>query len=278
MKCKLDRATVHYTTRGKGQPIIMLHGGGLDRRSMIRCMEPVLRKRKGWKRIYLDLPGMGKTPAEKWISNSDQMLEIISDFIEEVISDQRFVLVGDSYGGYLARGIIYHESERVDGLLLTCPMIVADPEKRTLPQLATLVKEAYPTTNDYREETDFFESFAVVQTPGTWKRTLEEVFSGFKVRDVAFWKRLQTHGYPFTFDVDALREPFKKPTLIIVGRQDSMVGYRDPLSILENYSRATFAILDRAGHNLKIEQEHLFNALVEEWLERVAESTRASQI
>ena len=263
--------------RGKGKPIIVIHGGGLDSRSMIGSLEPILRRRKGWKRIYIDLPGMGKTPAKKWISNSDQMLKVVLDFIEAVIPDQTFVLVGDSYGAYLARGVIHHETKQADGLLLTCPMIVADPQKRILPQLVTLAKEASLVTNGYREETDFFESFAVVQTPRTWKRTLEEVFSGFKLRDKEFWERLKIYGYSFTFDVDTLPEPFKKPTLIVVGRQDSMVGYSDALGVLENYSRATFAILDRAGHNLKIEQEHLFNALVQEWLDRVGEFSGAIQ-
>jgi hypothetical protein len=31
-------------------------------------------------------------------------------------------------------------------------------------------------------------------------------------------------------------------------------------------------VLDRAGHNLQIEQEALFNALVNEWLDRVGEN------
>jgi pimeloyl-ACP methyl ester carboxylesterase len=86
-----------------------------------------------------------------------------------------------------------------------------------------------------------------------------------------FLTRLQSHGYPLSFDVDAA-PPFEKPTLILVGRQDGMVGYRDAWEILENYPRSTFAVLDRAGHNLQIEQETLFNALVNEWLDRVEEN------
>jgi len=59
---------------------------------------------------------------------------------------------------------------------------------------------------------------------------------------------------------------------MLLGRQDSGVGYKDAWSILDNYPRATFAVLDRAGHNLQIEQEELFNSLVSEWLVRVNES------
>lgn len=254
----------------------MLHGGAPDRRSMIGCMEPILRRRKGWQRVYLDLPGMGKTPAEEWISNSDQMLDIVLDFIEAIIPNQKFVLAGASYGGYLARGIIYRMPQQVDGLLLICPVIVPDAERRVLPKHVTLVEAGTLPSTAYPEETKMFKSFAVVQTPKIWKRTLKEILSGVKIADTKFLSKLQARGYPFTFDADALSIVFEKPTLILVGQQDSMVGHRDAWTILEKYPRATFAVLDRAGHNLQIEQTHLFNALVKEWLDRVEESENSN--
>jgi len=273
VQSKLDKCVVHYETRGQGKPFIMLHGAGPDRRSMIGCMEPILIKRKGWQRIYPDLPGMGRTPAEEWIMNSDQILEVVIDFINSVIPDRHFLLAGDSYGGYLARGIIYRMASRVDGLLLLCPVIIANHAKRILPKHATLMKRGSLPSDQYPEETKMFESFAVVQTPEIFERTRTEVLSGFKIADTKFLDRIQTHGYPFTFDVDAPTVKFPKPTLILVGRQDSMVGYHDSLKILENYPRATLAVLDRAGHNLQIEQECIFSSLLNEWLDRVDESS-----
>ena len=65
-----------------------------------------------------------------------------------------------------------------------------------------------------------------------------------------------------------------QPALILAGRQDATVGYLDALKLTENYPRGTFAILDRAGHGLEVEQETLFNSLVEEWLDRVAEGQK----
>jgi hypothetical protein len=41
--------------------------------------------------------------------------------------------------------------------------------------------------------------------------------------------------------------------------------------LLDNYPRASFAVLDRAGHALAVEQKPLFRALVNEWLDRVEE-------
>jgi pimeloyl-ACP methyl ester carboxylesterase len=62
--------------------------------------------------------------------------------------------------------------------------------------------------------------------------------------------------------------------VVIAGRQDHVTGYRDAWRILENYPRGTFTVLDRAGHNVHIEQNQLFQALVGEWLDRVRESMK----
>ncbi|MCJ7634287.1 alpha/beta hydrolase [Candidatus Bathyarchaeota archaeon] len=277
MKCKLDGCTVHYEIRGEGRPFIMLHGGGPDRRSMIGCLEPILKKRKGWQRIYPDLPGMGRTPAEEWITNSDQMLEIVLDFINEVIPNQHFILAGDSYGGYLALGVICRMPKKVDGLLLICPVVTASHAERTLPKHVTLVKSDSLPSDLYPQETQMFKSFAVVQTQKIFERTRKEILSGLKIADMKFLDRIESHGYPFTFNVDAPSIILEKPALILVGRQDSMVGYHDSWKILENYPRATLAVLDRAGHGLQIEQERLFNTLVDEWLNRVEETSACTR-
>jgi pimeloyl-ACP methyl ester carboxylesterase len=54
-----------------------------------------------------------------------------------------------------------------------------------------------------------------------------------------------------------------------VGRQDTEVGYKDQFKLLEDYPRASYVVLDKAGHNLQIEQYELFSYLVGEWIERV---------
>lgn len=272
MECQLENIRVHYKMYGEGHPLIALHGAAPDHRSMSGCLEPIFEHRSGWQRFYPDLPGMGRTPAEEWITNSDQMLDIVLDFIDQVIPDQRFVLAGDSYGGYLARGIIYRRPMAVDGLLLICPAIIADHAKRSVPPHVTLVKDPVLLSSLEPSEREEFESFAVVQSQRIWERTRDEVIAGVSIADEDFLTKLQTEGYPLSFEVDAASAPFEKPALILVGRQDAMVGYRDAWGILENYPRSTFAVLDQAGHNLQIEQEALFNALVNEWLDRVEES------
>jgi pimeloyl-ACP methyl ester carboxylesterase len=77
--------------------------------------------------------------------------------------------------------------------------------------------------------------------------------------------------------VDAISQPCHAPTLIVTGRQDSIVGYRDAWAILDNYPRGTFAVLDRAGHGLYTEQEKLCHALFDEWIDRAEEFAEAAE-
>jgi pimeloyl-ACP methyl ester carboxylesterase len=271
MECQIKDINVYYEIRGEGHPLVSLHGFYPDHRLMTGCLEPIFEHRGGWQRIYFDLPGMGKTPGKEWITSSDQMLDIVLDFIDYAIPGQRFVLAGESYGGYLARGIIYRRPELVDGLLFICPLIVPEPDKRSLPPRVVLVKDEELLAGLKPDDREEFESFVVVQTRDVWERTRDEVLSGVNSADEAFLTELQTHGYPLSFDVDAA-PPFEKPTLFLLGRQDTSVGYRDAWEIFENYPRGTFVVLDRVGHNMQIEQANLFDALVNEWLDRVEES------
>src|SRR5512141_2963918 len=125
MECQIQDVAIHYELFGEGLPILMLHGWSLSHRHMLTTMEPLFAGRKGWARIYPDLPGHGRTPGNAWITDQDKMLEIVLAFIDEIITGQRFVVAGASAGAYLARGVAYRKSSFVDGLLLTVPLIVA---------------------------------------------------------------------------------------------------------------------------------------------------------
>ena len=273
MNCELTDITVYYQEFGEGRPIIMLNGWGLDHRSMLNDMEPLFEHRDGWKRIYLDLPGHGKTSGKEWITNQDKMLEVLLNFIAKVIPGQRFTVAGASAGAYLARGIVYHKSNLLDGLLLVVPMIVAEDAKRRVPSRITLVEDPALMAELGPDEAEVLNQLAVVQSRkwiDTWRAIAP---AADEIGDPEFRAKIgeNPENFAFTFDVDALTEPCTAPTLIVTGRQDSSVGYRDAWEILENYPRATFVVLDRAGHGLYIEQEELYHALLNEWLDRVKE-------
>jgi pimeloyl-ACP methyl ester carboxylesterase len=275
VECKLDNITVQYQTFGEGRPIIILHGWSLDHHHVVSAVEPLFERRGGWKRIYPDLPGHGRTPGADWITNQDQMLGVLLEFIDHVVHGERFAIGGFSAGAYLARGVVYRRAKSVEGLLLVVPLIVADDAKRIVPPHVTLVEDPALVSELEPGEAETF-GMAVVQSQKVldWLRSDPALMGG--TGDQAFREkiRLKPERYACSFDVDALTEPFDGPTLIVTGRQDASVGYRDAWEILENYPRGTFVALDRAGHLLQVEQQGLFRALLSEWLDRVEEYTR----
>jgi len=235
-------------------------------------MEPILKKRKDWKRIYPDFPGHGRTPGSESIKGSDDVLQVLLDFIDEIIPDTQFVLVGLSFGGYIAQGIVHYIPDRVAGLLLIVPRVISNPGQRNLPKKSVLARESDFLSKLDAQERAGFEEVAVLQTQSHWNRYLMEIIPGVRVADTIFLQRLQPTIDAFSFDVDEASKKFEKPTLILAGRQDHVVGYQDAWKVLERYPHATFAVFDRAGHALQIEQETLFNSLVNEWLDRVEET------
>ncbi len=273
MICKVRGVAIHYKVVGDGRPVVSLHGSTLDHRSMVGCLEPIFKHRKGWQRIYLDLPGHGKTPGKDWIKSSNDILDLLFEFIDKIIPDKQFLVAGLSYGGYLAQGLVIKKPAMVNGLLLIVPRIIGNPQERTLPTKTVIAKDEDFLAGLPPVDREGFEEVAVIQTSKHWQRYSKDITPAVKIADTAFLERLDPRKDKFSFAIDSPSFIFDKPTLILVGRQDHWVGYRDAWKILENYPRATFAILDRAGHALQMEQPTLFDTLVCEWLDRVEEFT-----
>ncbi len=269
MECDLENIKIYYEIYGEGYPILMIHGWSVDHRILKGCMEPLFETRPNYKRIYFDLPGMGKTKGEQWIKGTDNFFKVTSDFIEKIIPEQNFIIVSESYGSYLARGLIQKKIDFIDGVLFICPLIFPDRNKRNLPIHTVIVEDPEFISNLKPKEAEVFKNVAVVQSQRIWERGRDEGLSGVNIADIEFLNRIQEKRYAFSFDVDKMYNLFDKPTLFFLGRQDSNVGYQDAWKIIEKYPRASFVVLDKAGHLAQIEQESLFNILVNEWLDRV---------
>src|SRR5688572_15497191 len=111
---------VHFAEHGAGTPVLALHGVGVDHREMAASLEPAFAGRAGYRRIYPDLPGMGRTPAPETVASSDDVVEVLLGFVDAVVEDQAFLVAGHSYGGYLARAIANRRPGQVAGLALLC--------------------------------------------------------------------------------------------------------------------------------------------------------------
>ncbi|MBX8978143.1 alpha/beta hydrolase, partial [Enterococcus gallinarum] len=93
--------TIHYKEFGSGKLIYFIHGNSLNLESMIEFYEPFFETNQSFRRIYLDIPGMGDSYLKPSINNSDDILEETYSFILDHSNNKNFSLCGHSYGGYL---------------------------------------------------------------------------------------------------------------------------------------------------------------------------------
>ncbi|MGD0166992.1 MAG: alpha/beta hydrolase [Gaiellaceae bacterium] len=264
MECKVRDIAFAYEDIGSGRPLLILHGWPLDHRHVAADMEPLFVERSGWRRIYPDLPGFGNTSAPEWLASHDEMLDVVEEFLDAVAPGERFALAGTSFGGYLARGLVQRRGEEMDGLLLSVPYFAPNERQGTLPERRVLREDAdflaalEPGEEGIREIT-------VMQTVEVLEDQRRSITAAIPLHDEIFGARMDGH---FSFPLELTR-PFPAPTLIVTGRFDQVCGYEDAYRVLGGFPRATYAVLDCAGHALPMERKGPFRALVDDWLERV---------
>ncbi|MCL2703052.1 MAG: alpha/beta hydrolase [Defluviitaleaceae bacterium] len=271
MICLIRDIPVHYVEYGEGRPVICVHGWPVDHRLMSGCLEPVFNQMKGYRRIYLDLPGMGQTPAAPWIHNSDNMLEVLIEFINTVIGGGSFLLAGESYGGRLALGLIHKMGSRIDGVLFICAATDSDaiidhpdnlPKKRVLWQ-----SERMASLKGHQSYNGFMD-MAVISSPEIFDKFVNDIQPGLDAADWEFVSNRCSGDYGPELEEAVRSVTFDKPSCILTGRQDHVVGYKKAYELFERFPRAAYAVLDCAGHNLQIESEPLFQQFVRDWIWR----------
>ena len=270
--CRLSRPTdLHHVERGTGVALINLHGWPAEHGQMMAMMEPLFPRRVGWRRIYLDLPGMGLSTGPKWLVNHDQMLDVVSDFLEAVAPDQRVVVAGHSYGAKLARGLMRRHGDRIAAAFLLSPGAPAGVPVAAAP--FPVVAEDPQFDAELTEAERRIVGLIHVRSLSVLETIRAQALPGLEAADHAFLARIAA-GPDFSFFTEPAR-PFPGPVLILSGRQEP-TGYAHLVDLLGECPRGTCAILDRTGHLLFAEQPALLTALATEWLDRVEEYLQIS--
>lgn len=259
---------MQYESFGEGVPIFFIHGWGVDRHLWLNRIESIPGAWKGrHKRVYFDLPGMGNSLGSKSIRCSDDMLKNIEEFIAFINKDSDYILAGESYGGYLARGLLSRQKRKITGLFLLCPLIYPGwRQGRVAPKVVLERDDRFlETLSD--DERNGFDYLSIVQTKPVWEMYKTDIRLGIMKGNEGFLEE-QLRG-DFSPAIDIASIAYDGPTLVLLGRQDTEVGFEDQYEVYKSYKRATIQILDKAGHNLQIERNALFNASFLDWIERI---------
>jgi pimeloyl-ACP methyl ester carboxylesterase len=277
---------------GEGRPLILLPWFGLDHAVMAAACEPALAGTP-WRRIYLDLPGTGKSaPVEP---RTDAVADAVAETIDALAGRARVPLVGCSYGGYLAAELARRDPGRIAAILLVCSGVRIKPGERDLSGVLPAVPEPGWLDDVPEHLREYFERAIGFQT----RAAADRVTAGFLANgptDGQYLRALQSTGYQLSSERSL--SALKVATTVIAGRRDAIVGYRDQFDLATEISTAgvsaagigapeistpeistgagradgmaaaDYVCLGDAGHFLPFEQPGRFKTLILDWLAR----------
>ncbi|AFY60047.1 alpha/beta fold hydrolase [Synechococcus sp. PCC 6312] len=258
--------TRYWQTGDSGSTVILLHGGG----GYIELWKHNIFELATHHRVYaFDMVGAGRSDKIDANYTFDFMAHFTRDFLK-ALNIPKASLIGTSAGGGVALTFALNFPELVDRLILvgsaglgkdinfllritTLPglgKLFSAPSKSGV---AMLCKQAVYDSNLITDE--IVEEFYQMATlPGAAEATLNLGRSNFSIWGQFYQpilKRLQT---------------VTAPTLIIWGRQDTMVPVSHGQKAAKLIPNARLEIFDECGHWSPIEHPQKFNQLVLEFL------------
>lgn len=247
---------------GEGRPLVVLPSFRFDHHAMAATVEPVFARTSGWARLYVDLPGTGESaPVEP---RSDAVLDAVVETIGSTLGDQRFVVAGWSYGGYLAAGLARRLPRQIAGLMMICTGFKIGKEDRDLTGVLRSTPEPEWLVHAPTNLHDHFAQAIGRQTAAVARRVAEVLALNGPAAD-DYLDTLQADGYPLTDE----HKPTscEGPVSFVAGRRDRLAGYAGPFGALEHFSAGDYLAIGNAGHYLPLEQPELFKAAMLTWLE-----------
>lgn len=253
---------------GEGLPLVALHGFGVDHRIMLP-LEDIIGG-SGWQRIYIDLPwAEGNT--DMHASSANQVAQGALDDILEYLGNQPFAVIGNSYGGMIARYIAHERRDQVLGLATLEGVFEPVPQARTLP-LRQVVRNDPSVLAMAGQVRDDYEEMTVVQSEATVNAFVRYALPGLRGANQTVLERVAA-DYALSVEPEVAHPaPFEAPSLHLFGRQDHVTGYEDGWKLRDHYVRGTYAVLDSPGHNAHLERPDLTAALLKDWLLRSSTS------
>lgn len=250
--------TVGYDDRGKGEPLLLLHGFPHDR----SLWAPQLANDAlGVRRIAVDLPGFGESgPAVE--PTLDRWADWIADLLDDLALD-RVVLGGLSMGGYLAFAIWRRHPERVRALVLADTRAGPDSEEGRAKrrEMQALVRAEGPSAVAERMLTGMVGRTTRAERPSV-VATLDSMMRRAPVPAVI--DALQ--ALMDRDDSTPTLRTITVPTLVVCGEEDVLTPPAESRAIHAAIAGSELALLPRAGHASNLEDPAGFDGLLSRFL------------
>lgn len=230
-----------YTIKGKGEPIILIHGGGTDSRMWSSIAKGLSQN---FKVITYDLRGHGESPVPIEPTNHVEDLYTLL----ETFDLSKTTLIGHSLGGQIATDFSILHPKTVKKLIVLAPGMTGYEYDIAYQQMGQKMWKAVPDVDEMLE--------IMLNTPEAYamKQSMESPFAKDieKIHRDNIIKSLQWKNFEQSWSIAKTSErinELESSTLFIVGSQDK----KDIFEIKQIYKAARqveYIEIDGADHGL----------------------------
>jgi 3-oxoadipate enol-lactonase len=254
---------IAFTESGKGVPVVLLHGYPFDKSMWRDQLEAIAAA--GFRAIAPDLRGLGETKSSSEVATMDKMARDVAALLDH-LRVEKAVICGLSMGGYVAFEFMHLFPARVRGLVLAGTRAPADNEQEKAGReqqvqtmlragmvpisIATLPKLLAPRT--------------LAEKPDVVKR-VRAMITRADPKGATAAQRGMAARRDYTEDLAKI----DVPTLVIVGREDSIRPVADAEFMDRGISDSRLEIIEDAAHMTNMEQPEGFNRALLGFLNRL---------
>jgi len=266
----VNGTTLWYEVLGEGPTCLVMHGGlGLDH----ALCRPVVERLAGRLRlVWYDHRGNGRSGRPPLETLTMEQLADDADALAERLGAGPVLVLGWSYGGFVAQELAVRHPERVAGLVLvgTTPGQLGATERLDEeqgppppPELAGLMRS--PVVAGDQELAAMMRGFVAYMVhradPAELAPALDRT-----IFDAAAWRRSMEVLASWSV-VDRLGQ-VRVPTLVLAGRHDVLSSPPQAHRIASRIPGAERVVFDHSGHALMFDEPDRFLAVVGDWLAR----------
>jgi proline-specific peptidase len=261
-----------YDEAGSGTAFVTLHGG------------PGMGSRKGdwaafgpltdtYRLISYDQRGNGESDEQEPYSHEQFVADL--EALRQALGLGKFVLLGGSYGGYIALEYALRHGENLHALILR-DTAASNRYKDTsmeralesgLPMDEARLERLFAGRVESNE--DFYESYAMIQPlynvdydPAEGKKRLDAIPFRFRTHNWAF-----SRNQP-GFDITEKLHAVQTPTLVTVGRHDWITPLEASEELASVLPNSELVIFENSGHSPQLEETERYLGVVRDFLSR----------
>jgi pimeloyl-ACP methyl ester carboxylesterase len=257
---KVHEIDLHYVERGRGTPLVLVHGFPLDHTMWQGQIEGLADRCRV---IAPDLRGFGQSGVTAGLATMQRMADDLAQLLERLAIREPIALCGLSMGGYVAWQFGLRYRERLAKLMLCDTRAVADNAETAANRIA-LAERVQKEGPAFIAETMIPKLFApaTIEAQVPCVEATREIILRTDPKGIAAASR----GMAQRPDVSPWLARFDMPALVLCGEHDAISKPDEMRGFAGQMPQARYVEIAGAGHMAPLEKPAEVNAAIREFL------------